>query len=241
MMNRWFTRYLHGIENGVEEDAKAWIVRENDDKLNPTPYKDYPNPEAADVTLFLEGGAPEKGGLSTEKKPAQGVETLVDNFSFSGETLAKAENTNHRLLYVTPTLTKDIHLSGTSKISIAVASNKAAANLSVWLVSLPWNDGKNVKITDNIITRGWADPQNYSSITHSEPLVPGQFYNLTFDLMPDDQIIPKGQQIALMIFSSDREFTLLPDPGTELSVDLDVTTLTLPVVGGVESFKRATE
>ncbi|MBD3662036.1 MAG: Xaa-Pro dipeptidyl-peptidase [Arenibacter algicola] len=241
MMNRWFTRYLHGIENGVEEDAKAWIVRENDDKLNPTPYKDYPNPEAADVTLYLEGGAPEKGGLSTEKKPAQGVETLVDNFSFSGETLAKAENTNHRLLYVTPTLTKDIHLSGTSKISIAVASNKAAANLSVWLVSLPWNDGKNVKITDNIITRGWADPQNYSSITHSEPLVPGQFYNLTFDLMPDDQIIPKGQQIALMIFSSDREFTLLPDPGTELSVDLDVTTLTLPVVGGVESFKRATE
>ena len=241
MMNRWFTRYLHGIENGVEEDAKAWIVRENDDKLNPTPYKDYPNPEAADVTLYLEGGAPEKGGLSTEKKPAQGVETLVDNFSFSGETLAKAENTNHRLLYVTPTLTKDIHLSGTSKISIAVASNKAAANLSVWLVSLPWNDGKNVKITDNIITRGWADPQNYSSITHSEPLVPGQFYNLTFDLMPDDQIIPKGQQIALMIFSSDREFTLLPDPGTELSVDLDVTTITLPVVGGVESFKRATE
>lgn len=241
MMNRWFTRYLHGIENGVEEDAKAWIVRENDDKLNPTPYKDYPNPEAVDVTLYLEGGAPEKGGLSTEKKPAQGVETLVDNFSFSGETLAKAENTNHRLLYVTPTLTKDIHLSGTSKISIAVASNKAAANLSVWLVSLPWNDGKNVKITDNIITRGWADPQNYSSITHSEPLVPGKFYNLTFDLMPDDQIIPKGQQIALMIFSSDREFTLLPDPGTELSVDLDVTTLTLPVVGGVESFKRATE
>ena len=241
MMNRWFTRYLHGIENGVEEDAKAWVVRENDDKLNPTPYKDYPNPEAADVTLYLEGGAPEKGGLSTEKKPAQGVETLVDNFSFSGETLAKAENTNHRLLYVTPTLTKDIHLSGTSKISIAVASNKAAANLSVWLVSLPWNDGKNVKITDNIITRGWADPQNYSSITHSEPLVPGKFYNLTFDLMPDDQIIPKGQQIALMIFSSDREFTLLPDPGTELSVDLDVTTLTLPVVGGVESFKRATE
>ena len=241
LMNRWFTRYLHGIENGVEEDAKAWIVRENDDKLNPTPYKDYPNPEAAPVTLYLEGGAPEKGVLSTKKKPAQGVETLVDNFSFSGETLAKAENTNHRLLYITPILKKDIHLSGTPKISISVASNKVAANLSVWLVSLPWNEGKNVKITDNIITRGWADPQNHSSLTHSEPLVPGQFYNLTFDLIPDDQIIPKGQQIALMIFSSDREFTLLPNPGTELSVDLDETTFTLPIVGGEEAFESATE
>ena len=26
-MNRWFTRYLYGVENGVEQDPKAWIVR----------------------------------------------------------------------------------------------------------------------------------------------------------------------------------------------------------------------
>ena len=53
-----------------------------------------------------------------------------------------------------------------------------------------------------------------------------------YELMPDDQIIPKGQQIGLMIFSSDKEFTLWPEPGTELTVDLDGTVLTLPVVGG---------
>jgi X-Pro dipeptidyl-peptidase len=81
MMNRWFTRYLHGVENAVEEDAKAWIVRENDDKEHPTPYKDYPNLEAAPVTLYLQGGAPTKGRLSTEKQAGQGTETLVDNFS----------------------------------------------------------------------------------------------------------------------------------------------------------------
>ena len=28
MMNKWFTRYLYGVENGVEKDPKAWIVRE---------------------------------------------------------------------------------------------------------------------------------------------------------------------------------------------------------------------
>jgi X-Pro dipeptidyl-peptidase len=239
MMNRWFTRYLHGVENEVEKDAKAWIVRENDDKKNPTPYEDYPNPAATPVTLYLQGGAPERGGLSLEKKTGQGIETLVDNFSFSGATLAKAEHTHHRLLYVTPTLSKDIHLSGTPKVSISLASNKVAANLSVWLVSLPWNDQKTAKITDNIITRGWADPQNHSSLSQSEPLVPGQYYQVTFDLMPDDQVIPKGQQIALMIFSSDREFTLWPDPGTELSVELDKTSLTIPVVGGVTNWNKA--
>ena len=116
-----------------------------------------------------------------------------------------------------------------------------AANLSVWLVSLPWTESRKGKITDNIITRGWADPQNYRSMTHSEPLTPNQFYDITFDLQPDDQVIPKGQQIGLMIFSSDKDFTLWPTPGTELTVDLDATTVTLPLLGGVEAYTEATD
>lgn len=232
MMNRWFTKYLHGIDNGVENDPRAWIVREDDKMENPTSYEDYPNPKASDVTLFLTKGAPEKGQLSTTKPQKQGSETLVDNYSFSGSSLAQAEVTNHRLIYVTPPLSEDVHISGIPKIKIRLASSKPAANLSVWLVSLPWTERRNTKITDNIITRGWADPQNHKSLTKSEPLVPNKFYEMEFGLMPDDQIIPKGQQIGLMIFSSDKEFTLWPEPGTELTVDLDGTQLVLPVVGG---------
>jgi len=236
MMNRWFTRYLHGIQNGVENDAKAWIVRENDQRSNPTPYKDYPNPEASDVTFYLKSGGQNKGKLDNVKTEKQSTEILVDDYSFSGDSLAKAENSNHRLIYLTPKLLSNIHISGTSKVSIRLSSSKPAANLSVWLVSLPWNEGSDAKITDNIITRGWADPQNHSSLTKGEPLIPGEFYEVSFNLMPDDQIIPKGQQIGLMIFSSDKEFTLWPTPGTELTVDLDATTLTIPIVGGMEAY-----
>jgi X-Pro dipeptidyl-peptidase len=89
-------------------------------------------------------------------------------------------------------------------------------------------------MTDNLITRGWADLQNAGSLTSGKPLVPGQFYEMTFDLEPDDQIIPAGRQIGLLIFSSDKEFTLHPEPGTRLTVDLDATTITIPVVGGAE-------
>tara|TARA_R110002073_G_scaffold14998_1_gene60097 strand:+ start:15060 stop:16898 length:1839 start_codon:yes stop_codon:yes gene_type:complete len=241
MMNRWFTHYLHGIDNGVENDAQAWIVRENDEQDHPTAYKDYPNPEAKSVTLFLGKGAPEMGALTTEKTTGQGEETLVDNYSFSGTTLAQAENTNHRLLYVTPKLSSDLHISGTATITIRLASSKPAANLSVWLVSLPWEEARNVKMTDNLITRGWADPQNYKSLTESEPLAPGKFYELSFDLQPDDQIIRKGQQIGLLIFSSDKEFTLWPEPGTELTIDLEATSLSIPVVGGLDTLTKALE
>ncbi|WP_146403982.1 Xaa-Pro dipeptidyl-peptidase [Planctomycetes bacterium CA13] len=232
MMNRWFTRYLHGVENDVENDPRAWIVRESDARDKPTPYSDYPNPSASPVTFYLRAGAPEQGTMATTPNPNQGTETLVDNFSFSGEALARAEWTKHRLIYLSETLQKPVHLSGTPSISIRLSSSKPAANLSVWLVSLPWTEAKKARITDNIITRGWADPQNYQSIRESEPLEPGRFYEMTFNLQPDDQVIPKGQQIGLMIFSSDRDFTLHPTPGTLLTVDLDKTSITLPIVGG---------
>jgi len=240
MMNRWFTRYLHGVENGVENDKQAWIVRENDKRDQPTAYDAYPNPEAKDVTLYLNKGGNQMGMLTTKASKRQKTETLVDDFTISGKDHAQASNSTHRLLYATPTLKQDLHLSGESTISISLSSSKPAANLSVWLVSLPYTDNAKV-LTDNIITRGWADPQNYKSLTESEPLKPGKFYDLSFKLQPDDQIIKAGQQIGLIIFSSDKDFTIHPKPGTELTVDLDKTTLTLPVVGGLEALKAATE
>lgn len=232
MMNAWFTRFLFGVENGAEEGPKAFIVRERAERDEPTAYADYPNPDAREVVFYPTAGAPAMGSLLMDKPANQGTETLVDNFSFSGEVLAQAEYTNHRLLFVTEPLKEDLHISGVAKMHIRLACNKEAANLSVWLVSLPWNEGRNTVITDNIITRGWADPQNHRSLTESEPLVPGEFVELEFPLQPDDQLIRAGQQIGLMIFSSDKDFTLRPFPGTELTIDLDNTYLQIPVVGG---------
>ncbi len=236
LMNKWFTRYLFEIENNVEELPRSWIVRERDERDNPTSYEDYPHPGASPVTFYLSPGAPERGQLSLAQTPNQGTETLFDNFSFTGSSLAQAEWTDHRLIYLTPELQDSVHISGLPTVTVTLASNKPAANLSVWVVSLPWNDGRGSQITDNIITKGWASPQNHSSLTDSEPLEPGEFYTITFDLQPDDQIIPAGQQIGLMIFSSDKEYTLWPQPGTELTIDLDRTSFTLPVVKGTEAF-----
>ena len=58
-------------------------------------------------------------------------------------------------------------------------------------------------------------------------------------LQPDDQIIPAGKRIGLMIISSDRDFTLWPKAGTKLTVDLDATQITMPIVGGATAFKQA--
>jgi len=238
LMNRWYTRYVYGVDNGVENDPKAWIVREGEDRANPTPYEDYPNLQATGVELHLGSGGNSVGSLSTETAVAAAPEELADDVLLTGGELASAAESRSRLLYATPELTRDLHLSGVATIKVRVAANRAAANLSVWLVSLPWTDG--ASITDNIITRGWADPQNTTSLRESTPLTPGEFVDLEFDLQPDDQVIHAGQRIGLMIFSSDREFTLWPQPGTQLTLDLSGTLIELPVVGGREAFLRAT-
>ncbi|MEO6597182.1 MAG: Xaa-Pro dipeptidyl-peptidase [Planctomycetota bacterium] len=237
MRCRWFTRFLYGVDNGIEKGPHCWIVREGDKKGEPTPYPDYPHPDAVPVTLHAAGDGKATGELVLEAKASREVEVLIDDVTVPGAKLAMAEQSEHRLLFATLELQQPLHLSGTARVSIKLAASKKAANLSVWLVSLPWTE--NAPILDNVITRGWADPQNSTSLTESKPLVPGQFYELKFDLQPDDQVIAKGARIGLMIFSSDRDFTLWPKPGTELSIDLAATSIQLPVVGGHSAYAKA--
>lgn len=239
LMNRWFTRFLHGVDNGVEHGPRSWIVREGDrtDRKPPTAYDDYPHPEAAPVTLHPGGDGLGIGTLTLAAVAGAGPTTIVDDVSKSGADLASAAASPHRLLFATAPLQQPLHLSGVPRLSIRVASDKPAVNLSVWLVSLPWTDAR--RLTDDVITRGWADPQNDRSLRESSPLVPGEFRTLEFDLQPDDQVIAAGERIGLMLFATDRDFTLLPPPGTKLIVDVGATRLSLPVVGGPDAVARA--
>ena len=237
MMNRWFSHYLYGVDNGVEKDERVWIVREGAKHDDATAYGDYPNPDAAPVTLHLEKGGEKIGKLTAAGRASSGKETLVDDVAIDGSTLAQAADSEHRLLYATEVLSTPLHLSGSARIKVKVSCDHSAANLSVWLVTLPWTEDKRSEA--NIVTRGWADPQNYASITKGEPLTRGKFYEMQFDLQPDDQIIPAGKRLALMIFSSDRDFTLWPPKGTKLSIELGATSLELPIVGGAAAFERA--
>ncbi|MGV3616461.1 MAG: Xaa-Pro dipeptidyl-peptidase [Fimbriimonas sp.] len=245
LMNKWFTRFLYGVQNGVENGPKAYIVRERERGAPvqpPVAYADYPNPAAKPVTFHPSEGGPGVGRLETGTQNGAGQATLIDDVAFDAAALAKAGESPNRLLFATPELAEPLHLSGTARVTLRVASSAPTANLSVYLVQLPYLQGA------DLITRGWADPQNAKALTkggdfHSmdrgTPLKPGEFVNLTFDLQPDDQIIPAGKRIGLMILSSDREFTLWPKAGTKLTVDLSATRITVPIVGGLPAYTKA--
>ncbi len=47
-------RGFFDVQNGIDKEPnKAWIVRENDPNTKPTPYKDYPNPDAVPVAAIF--------------------------------------------------------------------------------------------------------------------------------------------------------------------------------------------
>lgn len=252
LMNKWFSRFLYGEINGIESGPRAYIVREREPGaqrgafMSPTPYDDYPNPAAMPVTLMPAAGGNMVGKLALTSTGKQGFEELIDDVSLDSGKLALATESPNRLLYATPELIAPLHISGTAQVTIRLASSTPAANLSVYLVQIPWEAGP--VGTGNLITRGWADPQNaksltkggnYNSLDRGTPLKPGEFVTMTFDLQPDDQIIPAGKRIGLMILSSDRDFTIWPKAGTKLTVDLDATRIKLPIVGGKSAFERA--
>jgi X-Pro dipeptidyl-peptidase len=257
-VNRWWAHYLHGVQNGIDESPRAWVVpshaRPPEGAPRGTPvsavaFTDWPVPGSAPVAVYPGSGGNAVGALGLTPAGGQGRESVVDDYRVSPDALAAAASSTNRLLYALPALRDTVHLSGTARITIRVAASRPAANLSVYLVTLPYDTTRiGSESRAGVVTRGWADPQNHRSLTSGgvylskqpgEPLVPGRFYSLTFDLQPDDQHILPGEQLALLIFSSDANFTLHPEPGTELTVDLDDTVIVLPVVGGAAALRRA--
>ena len=262
MLNRWFSHYLYGVNNGVERDAPIWIDTSTAPRARgrgqasaapppplppPLPFASFPVPGSAPVVLYGTSGG--RGVSSLSLSATSGTDKLTDDASLSGSVLAMASQSPNRLIYATPVLTDTVHVSGTPRVTLRIASSAPAANLSVWLVMLPFDSTRvGSESAKGLITRGWADIRNYKSLTkggnydskaRDEPLRPGKFYDLTFDLQPDDEIVPPGKQVAVMIMSSDREFTLWPKAGTELTVDLAHSSFTIPIVGGTAALKRA--
>jgi X-Pro dipeptidyl-peptidase len=62
--------------------------------------------------------------------------------------------------------------------------------------------------------------------------VRGREYSFRWDLQPDDYVFQEGHRIGLVVVSTDFDYTLRPLPGTQLTLDPNDSSVSLPVVGG---------
>jgi X-Pro dipeptidyl-peptidase len=230
--NRWFSRYLWGHENGVENDPRAWVVREGQSSQNPTPYPEWPDPDASKANLRFEAGAPGIGTLTVQRVDRV-QETLVDDATISPTTLLNSASSPNRLVFKTPPLVAPVRISGTPEVRLWMSFSKPKANLTAYLISYPETGN------GTVISRGWIDPENRTDPARTQAIEVGKEYRFDFDMQPKDSVVAAGRRLGVMIISSDRDYTVRPAPGTELTMDLAKSFVTLPIVGGQKALVEA--
>jgi X-Pro dipeptidyl-peptidase len=213
-VNRWMDHWLYGVDNGIEREPRAIIQREDGEYRT---YSDWPDNRVRDRTHQLSS----LGGGNRQQ-------SFVDaGATRTAEELVPAPDTAdpNRLAYTTAPVTAATRISGTVRLDLRLAvDNRADANVTGLLVDYA-PDG-----AATIVSRGWTDPQNRTSISTSRPLVQRTLYSLKFGMQPKDYVFAAGHRIGLVVVSTDYDYTLRPAPGTQLRLDPRASTLTLPVV-----------
>jgi X-Pro dipeptidyl-peptidase len=228
--NRWLDHELFGVQNGILSEPRSSIEREDGAYVHEA---DWPLPGARTARLDLSAdSSTAPGELSTRSRGGSRDQSFVDRGREldTDSVLIQSPDTAHpnRLIYRSPNLSRDVRISGTPWVSLRMSiDNRSAANLTAVLVD--YGPSGQAPL---MVTRGWMDPQNRNSLWRSDRVRQGKEYRLRWDLQPDDYVFKAGHRIGLVVVSTDFDYTLRPLPGTQLTLDPDHSTVTLPVVGG---------
>jgi len=225
--NRWFDHWLFGVDNGIMEEPRLTIEREDGSYHDEA---DWPAPGARTARLHLSASsatAPGELGTRTGRGKAQWFEDRGRELDTDDVLIKSPDQANpNRLVYRSPALDDDVRMSGTPWVDLRMSiDNRKAANLTAVLVDYG-PDGA------TMVTRGWLDPQNRNRIDRSKPIREGRAYDFRWDLQPDDYVWQAGHRIGLVVVSTDHDYTIRPRPGTELTLEPAASELRLPIVGG---------
>jgi X-Pro dipeptidyl-peptidase len=226
--HRWFDRWLFGVRNGIESEPRSSI--EGQDGV----YRqeaDWPLPGTRRVKLELSASsATAPGELTAGRRSGhsrkqsfvdRGRELDTDDVLIQSPDAASP----NRLVYRTQPLARAVRISGTPFVKLRMSiDNRSAANLTAVVVDY----GGAAPV---MVTRGWLDPQNRTSISRSKRIKRGHLYRFRWDLQPDDYVFAAGHRIGLVVVSTDHDYTIRPSPGTRLTLDPAGSELSLPIAG----------
>lgn len=206
----WFDHFVDGVDNDITRGPQVEVELPDSTLIT---QNEWPHEDSKNVRLFLS-----KDSSLTSRASANEEVTIKDSGKTDRiETLISqpGERKEGRLLFLSDEMQGKKLLTGTSKVNLKLAiMNRKAANITVAVVEYDrYGRGK-------IITRGWADPQNYKSIKRGRKLIPGEEIELSFTLEPKEALISSGSKIGVLVASTDYEYTLRPKSGTEIKVSL---------------------
>jgi X-Pro dipeptidyl-peptidase len=133
-LHRWFDHELLGYDNGIDRQPMADVERHPDQWVTSATW-----PPSGTATTTLHPAQGTQAGVGTlGLGTGAGTETFTDNPQESETDWAAAidKSTADKAGFVTGPLTKDLRLSGSSKVTITATPTTSTAHLSAVLVDL---------------------------------------------------------------------------------------------------------
>ncbi|MFC8343428.1 Xaa-Pro dipeptidyl-peptidase [Streptomyces sp. NPDC057280] len=133
-LHRWFDHELLGYDNGIDREPMADIERHPDQWVTSKVWP--PRGTSATTLRPAQGTLPGVGTLGLTK--ATGTETFTDNPALSETDWAAQidSSTPDKAGFTTGALTKDLRISGSSKVTVTATPTTSTAHLSAVLVDL---------------------------------------------------------------------------------------------------------
>lgn len=240
---RWWDRWLKGIDTGVEQDPKMRLYVM--DAAVPVPLfdhrdghwvglPDWPAPQIAARRLHLSArdltdtptfAAPMllRSPQSTGMKAQEWCPYGQGRIAAEGATDQREDDAGSLCFDTTPTATP-LQMVGIPEVRLRLAADQPHAVVAVRLCDVA-PDG-----TSAFVTFGVLNLTHRSSDEFPEPLVPGQFYDITLRLKPIGQTLPVGHRLRLAVSSSYWPM-MWPAPGNvTLTLDPTGSHLDLPIL-----------
>ena len=154
-------------------------------------------------------------------------------------------------------LEKDLFLNGASQLNLRLKSSTDKGLLSAQLLDFgpskrltPIPTPIEPRVMDNgryymldnlvelphtetphrVITKGFINLQNRTNLLTVEEVTPGQWLEFSFELQPTIYKMKKGDQLRLVLYTTDFEHTVRDKTDYQLTVDLEQSSLDLPTM-----------
>ena len=252
MVDRWLDHYLKGEDNGIDNEEKI-IIESNIDQLkwykgNVWPPVEMQLEEFGNINL-------EKDEFSFVDDLSSTVfDPKKDNLKDWLDELVLSQNPEYsnRLKFEWDPFNSEklIKIAGEVQVEFEAKIDRPTGILSCMLVDYGkakritneevlvggFNDGTfRFKIEDEesdykVISRGWMNVQNRSSIWSKDKIQEGKAYKYSFNMIPTHHELEQGHTLGLIIYGIDAEATQRPKTKTTITVLPKTLKVMLPIV-----------
>lgn len=247
IMHQWLDYWLYGIENGAMDTIPEVLMQSNLDQDIWYESNQWPIEGTADYELKIQSGEGfmefiDDLSLTPFKRGQENFKDWQDDLILGAE-----REESYFIRSLSSQLEERQRINGTVTVHLEAALDKPTAILSamlvdygkakrlttdqfikqkdgiVWGYKTPKADLMRFSLEEEesqyrIITRGWLNAQNRSSICYKEEICEHEFYQYAVELVPTDYVIEKGHRIGLILYGTDPEATLRPHVRTRIKV-----------------------